>query len=110
MLKYGQRYVDKGAAHDEQRNRLQQIEFLRKKAAQLGLPAHTNPGLNLTAKKFLRRLSTTSSVVVDRSTRKAVMLVWGCQKRGVVRKVTGRLIRLPASLEDWGVRITHHGR
>jgi transposase len=36
MLKYGQRYVDKGAAHYEQRNRQQQIEFLRKKAAQLG--------------------------------------------------------------------------
>jgi hypothetical protein len=25
-------------------------------------------------------------------------------------KVTGRLIRLPASLENEGVRITHHGR
>jgi hypothetical protein len=34
----------------------------------------------------------------------------GCQKRRMVRKVTGRLIRLPASLEDEGVRITHHGR
>jgi len=38
-------------------------------------------------------LSTTSSVVVDRSSRKAVMPVRGCQKRGMVRKVTGRLIR-----------------
>ena len=44
------------------------------------------------------RLSTTSSVVVDRSSRKAVTPVRGCQKRGMVRKVTGRLIRLPASL------------
>ena len=39
-------------------------------------------------------LSTTNSVVVDRSSRKAVMPVRGCQKRGMVRKVTGRLIRL----------------
>jgi hypothetical protein len=37
MLKYGQQYVDKGALYYEQRNRQQQIEFLRKKAAQLGL-------------------------------------------------------------------------
>jgi transposase len=55
-------------------------------------------------------LSTTSSVVVDRSSRKAVKPVRGCQKRRMVRKVTGRLIRLPASLEEEGVRITHHGR
>jgi hypothetical protein len=43
MLKYGQHYVDKGAEYYEQRNRQQQIEFLRKKAAKLGLqvtPAH----------------------------------------------------------------------
>jgi hypothetical protein len=43
MLKYGQQYIDKGAEYYEQRNRQQQIEFLRKKAAQLGLqvtPAH----------------------------------------------------------------------
>jgi hypothetical protein len=42
-LKYGQQYVDKGAEHYEQRNRQQQIEFVRKKATQLGLqvtPAH----------------------------------------------------------------------
>src|ERR1700736_2167502 len=39
------------------------------------------------------RLSTTSSVVVDRSSRKAVMPVRGCQKRRMVRKVTGRLQR-----------------
>jgi transposase len=37
MLKYGQQYVDKGAEYYEQRNRQQQIEFLRKKAAKLGL-------------------------------------------------------------------------
>jgi transposase len=43
MLKYGQQYVDKGAGYYEERNRQQQIEFVRKKAAQLGLqvtPAH----------------------------------------------------------------------
>jgi len=43
MLKYGQQYVDKGAEYYDQRNRQQQIEFVRKKAAQLGLqvtPAH----------------------------------------------------------------------
>ena len=43
MLKYGQQYVDKGAAYYEQRNRQQQIEFLRKKAAQLGLQVTTTP-------------------------------------------------------------------
>jgi transposase len=37
MLKYGQRYVDKGAEYYELRYRHQQIEFLRKKAAKLGL-------------------------------------------------------------------------
>jgi len=37
MLKYGQQYVDKGAEHYEQRNRQQQINFLKKKAAQFGL-------------------------------------------------------------------------
>ncbi len=44
MLKYGQEYVDKGAEYYEQRNHQQQIEFLRKKAAKLGLQviaAHT---------------------------------------------------------------------
>jgi transposase len=43
MLNYGQHYVDKGAEYYERRNRQQQIEFLRKKAARLGLqviPAH----------------------------------------------------------------------
>jgi hypothetical protein len=37
MLKYGQQYIDKGAEYYHQRNRQQQIEFLRKKAAQPGL-------------------------------------------------------------------------
>jgi hypothetical protein len=44
MLKYGQRYVDKGAEYYEHKYRQQQIEFLRKKAAKLGLqitPAQT---------------------------------------------------------------------
>ena len=43
MLKYGQQYIDNGAEYYEQRNRQQKIEFVRKKAAQLGLqvtPAH----------------------------------------------------------------------
>jgi hypothetical protein len=33
MLKYGQQYVDKGTEYYEQRNRQQQIEFLRKNSA-----------------------------------------------------------------------------
>jgi transposase len=37
MLKYGQHYVDKAAEYYDQRNRQQQIEYLRKKATQLGL-------------------------------------------------------------------------
>jgi len=37
MLKYGQQYVDKDAEYYERRHRQQQIEFIRKKAAQLGL-------------------------------------------------------------------------
>jgi hypothetical protein len=37
MLKYGQQYVDREGAYYEERNRQQQIQFLRKKAAQLGL-------------------------------------------------------------------------
>jgi transposase len=36
MLKYGQRYVDKGGNYYEQRYRNQQLQLLRKKAAQLG--------------------------------------------------------------------------
>jgi Transposase IS116/IS110/IS902 family len=49
------------------------------------------------------RSNTTSSVGEDRSSRKAVMPVRGCQKRAMVRTVTGRLIRLPASLEEGSV-------
>jgi transposase len=37
MLKYGQRYIDKGAEYYEHRYRRQQIEFLTKKAVKLGL-------------------------------------------------------------------------
>jgi transposase len=37
MLRYGHDYVDKGAEYYEQRSRQQQIDFVRKKAAQLGL-------------------------------------------------------------------------
>ena len=37
MLKYGQQYIDKGAEYYEQKNRQQQIDFIRKRAAQLGL-------------------------------------------------------------------------
>jgi transposase len=37
MLKYGQRYVDKGAEYYEQRYRQQQIRLLTKRAAKLGL-------------------------------------------------------------------------
>jgi transposase len=56
------------------------------------------------------RLNTTSSAVVGRSNRRAVMPVRGCQKSAMVQTVTGTLIRLSASLEQEGVRITHHGR
>jgi hypothetical protein len=38
------------------------------------------------------------------------MPVRGCQERRMVRTDTGRVIRIPASLEGEGVRITHHGR
>jgi transposase len=41
MLKHGQPYVDKGAEYCEQSNRPQQIEFVRKRAAQLGLQVTT---------------------------------------------------------------------
>jgi hypothetical protein len=37
MLKYGQRYVDKGTEYYENRYRQQQIHLLQKKAAKLGL-------------------------------------------------------------------------
>ncbi len=52
------------------------------------------------------RLSTTSSVVADRGNRKAVKPVRGCLKRRMVRTVTDRLIRIPASLAEEGVRIS----
>ena len=45
MLKYGQRYVDKGTDYYEQRYRNQQLHLLRKNAAKLGLQimeAHTS--------------------------------------------------------------------
>jgi transposase len=37
MLKYGQQYIDKGTEYYERRYREQQLQFLRKKAAQLGV-------------------------------------------------------------------------
>lgn len=37
MLKYGNQYIDRGAEYYEQKYRQQQIDFIRKKAAQLGL-------------------------------------------------------------------------
>jgi len=36
MLKYGQRYVDKGTEYSEQRYRNQQVQLLRKNAIKLG--------------------------------------------------------------------------
>jgi len=53
LLKYGQQYVDKGAEYYERRNRRQQIEFVRKKAAQLGLQITPAESLKLSIKKFL---------------------------------------------------------
>ena len=43
-----------------------------------------------------------SSVVADRSSRKAVKPMRGCLKAGMVRTVTGRLIRRPALPEEAG--------
>jgi hypothetical protein len=43
MLKYGQQYVDKGAEYYERRNRQQQIELVRRKAAELGLLLEVTP-------------------------------------------------------------------
>jgi transposase len=37
MLKYGHQYIDRGAEYYEQKNRQQQINFITKRAAQLGL-------------------------------------------------------------------------
>jgi len=53
MLKYGQQYIDKGAEYYHQRNRQQQIEFLRKKGRPARLTSHTSPCVNLPIKKFL---------------------------------------------------------
>jgi transposase len=36
MLRYGQEYVDRGTAHYEEKHRLQQLQFLARKAAQHG--------------------------------------------------------------------------
>jgi hypothetical protein len=54
------------------------------------------------------RLITKSSVVVDRCSTEAVLPMRECLDRVMVRRVTVRLIRRPASLR--GDRITHHGR
>jgi hypothetical protein len=37
MLKYGHQYIDRGAEYYEQKNRQQQIDFIKKRASQLGL-------------------------------------------------------------------------
>ncbi len=37
MLKYGHQYIDRGAEYYEQKNRQQQINFITKRAVQLGL-------------------------------------------------------------------------
>jgi hypothetical protein len=75
--------------------------FYRRKLAQKGLgkaSVAVARKLGIRLWILLRdQIEYTSSVVADRSSRKAVMPVRGCQKRPMVRKVTGRLIRLPAS-------------
>jgi transposase len=43
MLKFGQDYVDRGIEFYEQRQRDQQIQYLQKKAAQLGFRAVALP-------------------------------------------------------------------
>jgi len=43
MLKYGHQYIDRGAEYYEQKNRQQQIDFIRKRAAQLGLMVTVAP-------------------------------------------------------------------
>ena len=60
MLKYGQQYVDKGAEYYEERNRQQQIEFVRKKAAQLGLqvtPGQPDGGQSVPSRERRFRLN-----------------------------------------------------
>ena len=59
----------------------------------LGDPARFADG-----KALANHVITTSSVVVDRSSRKAVKPLRGCLKRAMVRIVTGPMIKLPASL------------
>jgi hypothetical protein len=54
MLKYGQQYVDIGADHYEQGNRQQQINFVKKKAAQIRTTSQSDSSVKLSAKKFLR--------------------------------------------------------
>jgi hypothetical protein len=46
---------DEGAEYYEEKNRQQQIEFVRKKAAQLGLQVTPAQCLKLSLKKFLAR-------------------------------------------------------
>jgi len=53
MLKYGQRYVDKGTECREQRFRNQQVQLRRKNATKLGFQIHRGPSRN----SFLRRVS-----------------------------------------------------
>lgn len=43
MLKYGQTFVDKGTEYYEERFRHQQIQFLHKRAAKLGLQIAETP-------------------------------------------------------------------
>jgi len=86
--------------------------FYRRKLVQKGLgrpesPQHENSGFGCGSCCGIR-LIIKSSVVVGRCSREAVMPVRECLDRVMVRRVTVRLIRLPASL--WGVCITHHGR
>jgi Transposase IS116/IS110/IS902 family len=85
--------------------------FYRRKLVQKGLgkhawrwPASWESGCGSCCET---RSITKSSVVADRS--KAVPSVRGCLKSAMVRIVTVRLIRLPASLPRKGVRRSHHG-
>ncbi|MGB9469552.1 MAG: hypothetical protein WBQ59_09385, partial [Candidatus Acidiferrum sp.] len=50
-----------------------------------------------------------SSEECQRADVNAVPPVRGCLKSRMVRTVTVRLVRLPASLQRKGVRISHHG-
>ena len=52
MLKYGQRYVDKGTEYYEQRYRNQQVQLLRKNATKLGFQI-TEAQAFIPQKKFL---------------------------------------------------------